>query len=301
MGIVPDLANSAVSGLRYLATGDNSHAVNAGLSLGAAVPIVGQGVTGAKYAAKEIDGRLKDKPAQAPFKYFDKGSMATISRFRAVAMVGKLRLTGFIAWLMWLAVHLVYITGFKNRVTAVLHWFVSFLGRGRSERTATEQQIFARSALSRLERGAQDLVSDPGSYEDKRIADEAERRGIEPLARIVSWAQAGVDPAIMGTGPIPASRLALEKAGWKVADLDLIEANEAFAAQACAVNKDLGWDTDKVNVNGGAIALGHPIGASGTRILVTLLYEMQKRDAKKGLATLCIGGGMGIAMCLERD
>ena len=133
-------------------------------------------IQGAKYAAKEIDGRLKDKPSQPPFKYFDKGSMATISRFRAVAMVGKLRLTGFIAWLMWLAVHLVYITGFKNRVTAVLHWFVSFLGRGRSERTATEQQIFARSALSRLERGTQDLVSDPGSYEDKRIADEAERR-----------------------------------------------------------------------------------------------------------------------------
>ena len=131
-------------------------------------------------------------------------------------------------------------------------------------------------------------------------AGEAEKRGIEPLARIVSWATAGVDPAIMGTGPIPASRLALEKAGWKVDDLDLIEANEAFAAQACAVNKDLGWDTDKVNVNGGAIALGHPIGASGTRVLVTLLYEMQKRDAKKGLATLCIGGGMGIAMCLER-
>ena len=132
-------------------------------------------------------------------------------------------------------------------------------------------------------------------------AEEAEKRGIEPLARIVSWATAGVDPAIMGTGPIPASRLALEKAGWKIDDLDLIEANEAFAAQACAVNKDLGWDTDRVNVNGGAIALGHPIGASGTRVLVTLLYEMRKRDAKKGLATLCIGGGMGIAMCLERD
>ena len=132
-------------------------------------------------------------------------------------------------------------------------------------------------------------------------AGEAGKRGIEPLARIVSWATAGVDPAIMGTGPIPASRLALEKAGWKVDDLDLIEANEAFAAQACAVNKDLGWDTDKVNVNGGAIALGHPSGASGTRVLGTLLYEMRKRDAKKGLATLCIGGGMGIAMCLERD
>ncbi len=132
-------------------------------------------------------------------------------------------------------------------------------------------------------------------------ADDAEARKIEPIARIVSWATAGVDPAIMGTGPIPASRMALEKAGWSVDDLDLIEANEAFAAQACAVNKDLGWDTDKVNVNGGAIALGHPIGASGARVLVTLLHEMQKRDAKKGLTTLCIGGGMGIAMCLERD
>ena len=132
-------------------------------------------------------------------------------------------------------------------------------------------------------------------------ADDATKRNITPMARIASWATAGVDPAIMGTGPIPASRMALDKAGWEISDLDLIEANEAFAAQACAVNKDLGWDTDKVNVNGGAIALGHPIGASGTRILVTLLHEMQKRDAKKGLATLCIGGGMGIAMCLERD
>ena len=131
-------------------------------------------------------------------------------------------------------------------------------------------------------------------------AAEAEKRGIKPLARIVSWATAGVDPSIMGTGPIPASRRALEKAGWTVADLDLIEANEAFAAQACAVNKDLGWDTSKVNVNGGAIALGHPIGASGARVLTTLLYEMQRRDAKKGLATLCIGGGMGVAMCVER-
>jgi len=131
-------------------------------------------------------------------------------------------------------------------------------------------------------------------------AAEAERRGITPLARIVSWATAGVDPSIMGTGPIPASRKALQKAGWTVADLDLIEANEAFAAQACAVNKDLGWDTSKVNVNGGAIALGHPIGASGARVLTTLLYEMQRRDAKKGLATLCIGGGMGVAMCVER-
>ena len=132
-------------------------------------------------------------------------------------------------------------------------------------------------------------------------AGEAARRGLTPLARIVSWATAGVDPAVMGTGPIPASRKALEKAGWTTDDLDLVEANEAFAAQALAVNKDLGWDPAKVNVNGGAIALGHPIGASGARVLITLLYEMAKRDAKKGLATLCIGGGMGIAMCLERD
>jgi acetyl-CoA C-acetyltransferase len=132
-------------------------------------------------------------------------------------------------------------------------------------------------------------------------AAEAEKRGTTPLARIVSWAHAGVDPAVMGSGPIPASRKALENAGWSVDDLDLIEANEAFAAQACAVNKDLGWDTSKVNVNGGAIAIGHPIGASGARVLITLLHEMQKRDAKKGLTTLCIGGGMGIAMCVERD
>ena len=131
-------------------------------------------------------------------------------------------------------------------------------------------------------------------------AEEADKRGVTPLARIVSWATCGVDPAIMGTGPIPASRAALEKAGWKTDDLNLVEANEAFAAQALAVNKDLGWDTDKVNVNGGAIAIGHPVGASGARVLVTLLHEMAKRDAKKGLATLCIGGGMGIAMCVER-
>jgi acetyl-CoA C-acetyltransferase len=131
-------------------------------------------------------------------------------------------------------------------------------------------------------------------------AAEAAKRGVKPLARIVSWAQAGVDPAIMGSGPIPASRRALEKAGWKIDDLDLVEANEAFAAQACAVNKDLGWDPEKVNVNGGAIAIGHPIGASGARVLSTLLFEMQKRGAKKGLATLCIGGGMGVAMCVER-
>lgn len=132
-------------------------------------------------------------------------------------------------------------------------------------------------------------------------AENAAKRGVTPLARIVSWATAGVDPSIMGTGPIPASRKALEKAGWTIEDLDLIEANEAFAAQACAVNKDLGWDADKVNVNGGAIAIGHPVGASGARVLVTLLHEMQKRDAKKGLATLCIGGGMGVALCVERD
>jgi acetyl-CoA C-acetyltransferase len=131
--------------------------------------------------------------------------------------------------------------------------------------------------------------------------EEARKRGITPLARIVSWAHAGVDPSIMGTGPIPASKKALDKAGWTVKDLDLIEANEAFAAQACAVNKGLGWDTEKVNVNGGAIAIGHPIGASGARVLNTLLFEMQRRNAKKGLATLCIGGGMGVAMCVERD
>ena len=131
-------------------------------------------------------------------------------------------------------------------------------------------------------------------------AGEAKKRGLTPLATIKAWATAGVDPAIMGSGPIPASRKALEKAGWKVSDLDLIEANEAFAAQAIAVNKDMGWDTNKVNVNGGAIAIGHPIGASGARVLVTLLHEMKRRDAKKGLATLCIGGGMGIALCVER-
>jgi acetyl-CoA C-acetyltransferase len=144
-------------------------------------------------------------------------------------------------------------------------------------------------------------INDGGAAVVLMTAAAAEKRGLTPLARIVSWATAGVDPAIMGSGPIPASRLALNKAGWSIGDLDLIEANEAFAAQACAVGKDLGWDPAKVNVNGGAIALGHPIGASGARVLVTLLYEMQKRDAKKGLATLCIGGGMGIAMCLARD
>ena len=131
-------------------------------------------------------------------------------------------------------------------------------------------------------------------------ADEAAKRGIKPLATIKSWASAGVDPSIMGIGPVPASKKALEKAGWTIADLDLIEANEAFAAQALAVGKELGWDADRVNVNGGAIAIGHPIGASGARVLTTLIYEMNRRDAKKGLATLCIGGGMGIAVCLER-
>ena len=130
--------------------------------------------------------------------------------------------------------------------------------------------------------------------------EEVKKKNIEPIARIVSWASAGVDPSIMGTGPIPASRKALEKAGWSVADLDLIESNEAFAAQSCAVNKEMGWDTSKVNVNGGAIAIGHPIGASGARILVTLLNQMKRQDAKKGLATLCIGGGMGVALCVER-
>ena len=131
-------------------------------------------------------------------------------------------------------------------------------------------------------------------------AEEAKKRGLTPLARIASWATAGVDPSVMGSGPIPASRKALEKAGWKVSDLDLIEANEAFAAQALAVNKDMGWDPAIVNVNGGAIAIGHPIGASGARILTTLLHEMARRGAKKGLATLCIGGGMGIALTVER-
>lgn len=144
-------------------------------------------------------------------------------------------------------------------------------------------------------------INDGAAVAVLMTAAEAEKRGIAPLARIVSWAHAGVDPSIMGTGPIPASKKALEKAGWTVDDLDLIEANEAFAAQACAVNKALGWDTEKVNVNGGAIAIGHPIGASGARVLNTLLFEMQRRDAKKGLATLCIGGGMGVAMCVARD
>jgi acetyl-CoA C-acetyltransferase len=131
--------------------------------------------------------------------------------------------------------------------------------------------------------------------------EEAEKRGSPILAKVKSFASAGVDPSIMGIGPVPASKKALEKAGWTIGDLDLIEANEAFAAQAIAVGKELGWDSDRVNVNGGAISIGHPIGASGARVLTTLLYEMQRRDAKKGLATLCIGGGMGIALCVERD
>ncbi len=143
-------------------------------------------------------------------------------------------------------------------------------------------------------------INDGGAALTLMTAEAAQKRGLTPLARIVSWATAGVDPAIMGTGPIPSSRAALKKAGWKVDELDLIEANEAFAAQACAVNKDLAWDPAKVNVNGGAIAIGHPVGASGARVLVTLLHEMQKRNAKKGLATLCIGGGMGIALTVER-
>jgi acetyl-CoA C-acetyltransferase len=144
-------------------------------------------------------------------------------------------------------------------------------------------------------------LNDGGAVVVLMTAAEAKKRGITPLARIVSYATTGVDPSIMGTGPIGASKKALEKAGWTVGDLDLIEANEAFAAQACAVNKGLGWDTDKVNVNGGAIAIGHPIGASGARVLTTLLYEMQRRGSKKGLATLCIGGGMGVALCVARD
>lgn len=143
-------------------------------------------------------------------------------------------------------------------------------------------------------------INDGAAAVTLMTAEEARRRNLEPLARIASWATTGVDPAIMGSGPIPASREALARAGWSLDDLDLIEANEAFAAQACAVNRELGWDTDKVNVNGGAIALGHPIGASGARVMVTLLHEMHRRNARKGLATLCIGGGMGIAMCVER-
>src|SRR5664280_2470965 len=175
--------------------------------------------------------------------------------------------------------------------------------------TRLQQDEFAVASQNKAE-----AAQKAGKFKDEIVAvtvksrkgdvvvdtDEYPKQGKTPLARIVSWAQAGVDPSIMGTGPIPASRSALKKAGWKHDDLDLVEANEAFAAQACAVNKDLGWDTAKVNVNGGAIAIGHPIGASGARVLVTLLHEMKRRNVKKGLATLCIGGGMGIAMCVER-
>ncbi len=165
-------------------------------------------------------------------------------------------------------------------------------GLGKLRPAFNKEGTVTAGNASRINDGAAAVVLMRGA--------EAARRGVTPMARIVSWATCGVEPDIMGTGPIPASRKALEKAGWKHEDLDLIEANEAFAAQAISVNKELGWDTSKVNVNGGAIALGHPIGASGARILTSLLFEMQKRDAKKGLATLCIGGGMGIAMCVER-
>ena len=169
--------------------------------------------------------------------------------------------------------------------------------------TTAETLAKLRPAFSRdgtVTAGNASGINDGAAVAVLMSADEAAKRGVTPLARIASWATAGVDPAIMGTGPIPASRKALEKAGWSVDDLELVEANEAFAAQAMAVNKDLGWNPEIVNVNGGAIALGHPIGASGARVLVTLLHEMQRRDVKKGLATLCIGGGMGVAMCLER-
>jgi acetyl-CoA C-acetyltransferase len=198
---------------------------------------------------------------------------------------------------------------FKDEITPVVI-------KGRKGDTVVEQDEFIRGdttveKLSALRAAFQPSggtvtagnasgINDGAAMLVLMSAKEAERRGIKPLARIVSWAQAGVDPAVMGSGPIPASKRALEKAGWKPQDLDLVEANEAFAAQACAVNKDMGWDPARVNVNGGAIAIGHPIGASGARILTTLLFEMKRRAAKKGLATLCIGGGMGIALCVER-
>ena len=167
------------------------------------------------------------------------------------------------------------------------------------EQVAKLKPAFARDGT--VTAGNASGINDGAAAAILMRAADAEKRGVEPLARIVSWAQAGVDPAIMGSGPIPASRAALKKAKWKTDDLDLIEANEAFAAQACAVNKDMGWDPAIVNVNGGAIAIGHPIGASGARVLVTLLHEMKRRNVKRGLATLCIGGGMGVAMCVERD
>jgi acetyl-CoA C-acetyltransferase len=172
--------------------------------------------------------------------------------------------------------------------------------RHESDLAAMQKLRPAFSKTGTVTAGNASGINDGAAVVIVMSAEEAKRRGLTPLARIASFATAGVDPAIMGTGPIPSARLALKRAGWSPNDLDLIEANEAFAAQACAVNKDLGWDLEKVNVNGGAIALGHPIGASGARVLVTLLHEMQKRQAKKGLATLCIGGGMGVAMCLER-
>ena len=198
---------------------------------------------------------------------------------------------------------------FKDEITPVVI-------KGRKGDTVVEQDEFIRAdttveKLSALRAAFQPNggtvtagnasgINDGAAALVLMSAKDAERRGIKPLARIASWAQAGVDPAVMGSGPIPASKRALEKAGWKPQDLDLVEANEAFAAQACAVNKDMGWDPARVNVNGGAIAIGHPIGASGARILTTLLFEMKRRQAKKGLATLCIGGGMGIALCVER-
>jgi acetyl-CoA C-acetyltransferase len=169
-----------------------------------------------------------------------------------------------------------------------------------AESLAKLRPAFVRGDNGTVTAGNASGINDGAAGVVLMSAAEAAKRGLTPLGRIVSWATVGVDPAIMGSGPIPASRAALAKAGWKIEDLDLIEANEAFAAQACAVNKDMGWDPAKVNVNGGAIALGHPVGASGARVFVTLLHEMQKRSAKKGLATLCIGGGMGIAMCVER-
>ncbi|MGE4325326.1 MAG: acetyl-CoA C-acetyltransferase [Pseudodonghicola sp.] len=192
---------------------------------------------------------------------------------------------------------------------------IPFIIKGRKGETVMDTDEYVRAgatldAMARLRpafmkdgtvtAGNASGINDGAAAALLMSAEEAEKRGIEPLARIASWATAGVDPALMGTGPIPASRKALAKAGWSVSDLDLVEANEAFAAQALAVNADMGWDPAIVNVNGGAIAIGHPIGASGCRILNTLLFEMKRRDAKKGLATLCIGGGMGVALCLER-
>ena len=193
---------------------------------------------------------------------------------------------------------------------------IPFTVKGRKEDTVVESDEFPRAGVTAdglgklrpafkkdgtVTAGNASGINDGGAATLLMRASEAEKRGLQPLAKIASWATAGVNPDIMGTGPIPASRKALEKAGWSVSDLDLVESNEAFAAQACCVMKEMGFDPEKTNVNGGAIALGHPIGASGTRVLVTLLHELSRRDAQKGLATLCIGGGMGIAMCVERD